>query len=314
MKYSIIIPVYNSQAILPDLILKLEQTILTIAEPNDYQIILINDNSWDNSWDVIQKLSTNHLNITGLNLSKNYGEDNCRMAGFNYAEGEIIITMDDDLQHHPQDIPALIHQLNLNNADICFGRFPIKKQVLWKNFGSCFNNLMAKILLKKPKTLYLSTFIIFKGWVKNEIIKYTGPFPYVQGLLLNITSKITQLDINHHDRPEGKGNYNLIKSLRLWLKVATGFSITPLRISSYLGFFTAATSMLYGIYILTNYLFFQKDVRGWTSLFTAILFLGGIQLIMIGILGEYIGRIHLTTNRKSQFNIHEIIHSIEWKN
>jgi len=309
MKYSIVIPVYNSQDILSELLLRLKSVMEEMAAQNQYQIILVNDFSRDATWEQVLRIAATQPSIIALNLGKNYGEDNARMAGFNHAEGDIIITMDDDLQHNPSDIPALIAQMDSQHADICFGRFPVKHQALWKNLGSGFNDLMARILLKKPPSLYLSTFIIFKKWVRDEIIKYSGPFPYVQGLLLSVSSRITQLEVTHHPRLRGNGNYNLIKSLHLWLKVATGFSIFPLRLATYLGFITASFSLIYGLYILVEYLFFHQDIKGWASLFTLIIFFGSIQLILFGIIGEFLGRIYLNINRKPQYTLSDLLHS-----
>ncbi|MBP7460481.1 MAG: glycosyltransferase [Candidatus Delongbacteria bacterium] len=309
MKYSIVIPVYNSQDILSDLLSRLEAVMKVMAAQDQYQIILVNDFSRDATWERVLKIVATRPNIIALNLGKNYGEDNARMAGFNQAEGDIIITMDDDLQHNPSDIPALIAHMESQRADICFGRFPVKNQAVWKNLGSRFNDLMARILLKKPPSLYLSTFIVFKKWVRDEIIKYSGPFPYVQGLLLSVSSRITQLDVTHHPRLRGRGNYSLIKSLRLWLKVATGFSIFPLRLASYLGFITASFSLIYGLYILVEYLFFHRDIKGWASLFTIIIFFGSIQLILFGIIGEFLGRIYLNINRKPQYTLSDCLYS-----
>ena len=210
--------------------------------------------------------------------------------------------MDDDLQHSPADIPALYAKIR-EGFDVCYTTFDSRNHEAWKILGSRFNNLAATVLLKKPLNLYLSPFKAFHGDIKNEIIKYKGPFPYVDGLILSVTRHIASIKVAHHPRLEGESNYSPAKLVRLWLHMATNFSILPLRVASYLGIAFSITGFLLAIVLIIMRLLSHDIPVGWTSLAVAILVIGGIQLLAIGAIGEYLGRAFLLLNRQPQFVI-----------
>jgi undecaprenyl-phosphate 4-deoxy-4-formamido-L-arabinose transferase len=275
------------------------------AHFESYELILVNDGSPDNSWEVIFQLTREHDFIVGVNLRRNVGQDNAIMAGLNVASGEVIIIMDDDLQHDPADISTLYDRLQ-DGFDVVYAHFERKRQALWKNLGSWFNDRFAIVVLGKPKDIYMSPYKALRREVVDEIIKYSGPYPYVDGLIFTITSNIGDVPATHHPRFAGKGNYNLVRSIGVWLKLATGFSVIPLRMATFLGGVISLFSFMLAFYFVLETLLLKRAPSGWPSVIVAILFIGGIQLIGIGAVGEYIGRIFMTQNQRPQFTVKEI--------
>ena len=232
MELSIIVPVYRSEECLPELARRVQAAVS--GHFRDYELILVNDASPDASWQVISSLADTYPFVVGVNLRKNVGQDNAIMAGMHHATGEAVVVMDDDLQHDPADIPALCRALR-GGADVAYAAFDQKRQALWKNLGSWFNDRVAVVVLGKPKDVYLSPYKALRREIVDEIVKYDGPFTYVDGIIFNITSNITQVPATHHSRFAGRSNYNLFRSIRVWLKLATGFSVIPLRIATIIG-------------------------------------------------------------------------------
>lgn len=297
---SIVVPVYRSAPILPLLTEKVQQEISTLALPAGFELILVNDASPDNSWAVIRELATRYPFIKGVNLRRNFGQHNATMAGLNHALGDWVVVMDDDLQHPPEAIGQMLAALR-EGYDVCYTRYLNRQHAAWKRLGSAFNDWVATHLLGKPKGLYLSSFKAMRREVVQEVIKYDGPYAYLDGLILGVTSAITAVDIEHQARHEGEGNYNLSRSVSLWLKMATSFSILPLRLASFAGFALAGFSVLMIIYVVTEKWLHPELPAGWASLIATILFIGGIQTLCIGMMGEYLGRTYLKLNRKPQF-------------
>jgi glycosyltransferase involved in cell wall biosynthesis len=295
---SIVIPVYNSENILHELNNQVSASMLNM----DYELILVNDKSKDKSWDMICELARINGRIRGFSLKKNSGQDNAIMAGLSQARGKFIVVMDDDLQHSPSDISKLYEKCK-DGYDICYGLFREKKQSLWKNAGSRVNDLLAEVFLHKPKGLYLSPFKLMSESVVKKINEYRGPFPYVDGIILSLTSNITQIELTHNKRAEGKSNYNLLKSISVFLKHVTGYSLYPLRIASLIGLFAASLSFLLGGFYVLDYLSTDRRVEGWISLVLLIVFFNGLILMCLGLIGEYIGRIYLTVTAKPQYVI-----------
>ena len=300
---SVVIPVYKSQDCLSELAKRLTDVLDGLGK--SYEIVLVNDCSPDGSWEKIVELSNIYDKIKGVNLRKNFGQDCAIMAGLNNSSGKCVIIMDDDLQHDPADIPALYN--GLDGYDVCYALFESKKQSWFKNLGSWFNGKVAEIVIKKPQKIYLSPFKAIKREVINEIIKYDGPYPYIDGLLFRTTRNISQVKIEHHGRYAGKGNYNLIKSIRVWMRLATNFSVLPLRIATILGFIASIIGFLLALYFIIRHFLNGRAPVGWASLIITLLFMGGIQLIAIGAVGEYIGRLFMFYGKEPQFIIREII-------
>jgi polyisoprenyl-phosphate glycosyltransferase len=295
---SIVIPVYNSENILHEL----NKQISICMEHLDYELILVNDKSRDKSWERICELAKINTRIRGFSLKKNAGQDNAIMAGLSQANGAFVVIMDDDLQHSPADVVKLYEKCK-EGYDVCYSFFKEKKQSLWKNAGSALNGMLAELFLRKPKGLYLSPFKIMRASVVKEINEYRGPFPYIDGIILSVTSNIAQLELAHNKRAEGKSNYSLIKSVSVFLKHVTGYSLYPLRFASLIGLMAASLSFLLGGYFIIDYLSTDSRVEGWISLILLIVFFNGLVLMCLGLIGEYIGRIYLTVTAKPQYVI-----------
>lgn len=297
---SIVIPVYRSELILPRLVEQVSEQMREAGLAENFELILVNDASPDNSWGVIRSLAAAYPFIRGVSLRRNFGQHNAIMAGLNHVRGDLVVLMDDDLQHPPQAIADMVRALN-EGYDVCYTRYLNRQHAAWKKLGSRFNDWVATRLLNKPRGLYLSSFKAIRREIADEIIKYDGPYAYVDGLILDTTRSITTIDIEHQARDEGEGNYNLRRSLSLWLKMATSFSVVPLRLATLMGFALAALSALMIIFVIVQKILHPELPAGWASLIATVLFIGGMQTMFIGLIGEYLGRAYLKLNRKPQF-------------
>jgi glycosyltransferase involved in cell wall biosynthesis len=299
---SIVIPVYNGADSVPALIAALQD--LSIA--GGHEIVLVNDGSADNSLAVCQDIVRKaRLPITLVNLARNYGEHNAVITGLRYASGEHIITMDDDLQNPPEEVQRLLTFAQRGGNQVVYTHFDEKKHAAWRNVASRFTNIVADFVLDKPPGLYLSSFRCMTAFVAREITRYEGPFPYVDGLILQVTNDIGQLLVRHLPRATGTSNYTMRRLLRLWTNMFVNFSVMPLRISTLTGFALSALGAVGGA-IAVGEALLSSPPPGWASLMAAVLLLSGVQLLILGIVGEYLGRLYLTANRKPQSVIKEV--------
>jgi glycosyltransferase involved in cell wall biosynthesis len=304
---SIVVPVYRSAQILPQLVDQIHAEMCKEGLVDSFELLLVNDASTDSSWEVIRSLALKFTFIKGISLRRNFGQHNAIMAGLNHVNGDFIILMDDDLQHPPNAIGDMVRALS-EGYDVCYTNYLNRQHVIWKKLGSRFNDWVATHLLGKPKGLYLSSFKAIRKEVVEEIVKYDGPYAYIDGLILDVTRYITTIPIEHQARHEGEGNYNLRRSFSLWMKMATSFSVLPLRLASYAGFALAALSLVMIAFIIVLKFLHPEYPRGWTSLIATVLFIGGIQTLCIGMMGEYLGRTYLKLNNKPQF----VVGSMTW--
>ena len=309
---SVVIPVYGSAGILPLLATRLESA-LQACVPDAFEVILVHDHGPDNAWQVICDLALDRPWLKGVNLRRNAGQHNAVMAGFAHASGTFVITMDDDLQHDPDDIPRILQSLR-EGADLCYVRFEDRKHAAWKKLGSAFNDFVASKLLNKPRNLYLSPFRGIHHEVCQTALSYKGPFVYVDGLLLQSTSNYASITAKHHARQDGKSGYSLRKSISLWLQMATSFSIVPLRLVSLAGVLASAFAFLLAIGVIWQKLSNPGIAMGWPSLIVAILFMGGLQLLALGAIGEYTGRVLLNVNSRPQYVVGQRIYLSERSN
>lgn len=299
---SVVIPVYKSEECIPELTKQISDALKDF----NWELILVNDCSPDNSWTEIKKVAAENNNITGINLRKNGGQDLAILAGLNHAKGKWIVIMDDDLQHSPYDIPKLYTQAQ-KGFDVVYADFKQKKQKLWKNLGSWLNGKVSEITLGKPKGIYLSPFKIISGSVVKEMCKLNNLFPYIDGLIFQVTKNITQINIEHHKREYGKSNFTLLKSMQVFFRMMFGFSTFPLNFATYIGFFSSTMGFLLAIYFLVKFLLGLEPLTGWTSLIMVILILGGLILLALGIIGKYIGQMYLTINNSPKYIVKETV-------
>jgi undecaprenyl-phosphate 4-deoxy-4-formamido-L-arabinose transferase len=293
---SIVIPVYNGASSIAELVDAIEQ----LEIPGGHEIVLVNDGSRDNSLAVCRGLVEHaRVPITLLDLSRNYGEHNAVMAGLRHAGGAHVITMDDDLQNPPEEVERLLSHAQESGHEVIYTCYDEKQHAIWRNLGSRFTNWVAGFVLDKPKGFYLSSFRCMSAFVVREIARYDGPFPYVDGLILQVTQDIDRLQVRHLPRAEGRSNYTMRRLLRLWLSMFVNFSVMPLRLSTLTGFALSLIGTVGSIVVITEALFFAPPA-GWASLMAAVLLLSGVQLLILGIVGEYLGRMYLTANKKPQ--------------
>jgi glycosyltransferase involved in cell wall biosynthesis len=304
LSLSVVVPVYRSAPILPRLAKEVLAAATGAGHAGSFELILVNDASPDNSWAVIRELAREHPFVKGICLTRNFGQHNATMAGLNQATGDVVVIMDDDLQHPPEAIAAMVAAIH-SGYDVCYTKYVGRKHALWKKLGSSFNDLLATWILDKPRDLYLSSFKALRQDIVREVVKYDGPYAYVDGLILDITQSITSVPIRHGDRASGEGGYGLKRSVSLWLKMMTSFSVVPLRIASVTGMAIAGFSLAAIVSIVINKLLSPETAAGWSSLVALILFMGGLQLLFLGVIGEYLGRTYLKLNHKPQFVLRE---------
>lgn len=298
---SIVIPVYNGAETIGKLVDKLIEELSDLT----LEIILINDHSRDQSENICIGIQKKYPHIVGFySLAKNVGEHNAVLAGLNHASGDYIVIMDDDFQNPPSEVKKLISAATQNEYDVIYTYYDKKRHTSFRNFGSWFNDKVANIMLKKPRDLYLSSFKLINKFLANEIIKYKSPFPYIDGLILQITDNIGKIQVEHHERNEGRSNYTLRKLISLWINMFTNFSIIPLRISIILGFIFSFYGLIYGIFIIIERILNPNMAApGVASMIVTVSILAGVQLIAIGMIGEYVGRIFISQNKKPQYTI-----------
>jgi glycosyltransferase involved in cell wall biosynthesis len=300
---SIVIPVYNGAATIGTLV----DALAALEIEGGHEIVLVNDGSRDNSAEVCRKLAERRdVPVSFVNLSRNFGEHNAVMAGFNHVRGDYVINMDDDLQNPPSEVIKLYRYTRDNDYDAVYTRYAEKKHETWRNLGSRFANWVADKLLDKPKGLYLSSFRCLNAMVVENVVRYQGPYPYVDGLVMQVTQNIGSVEVDHFARVEGRSNYTIAKLLGLWLNLFVNFSVVPLRLSIILGFLMSGLGVFGAVWVTVE-AFGGETPQGWASLMIAVLLLSGIQLILLGVVGEYLGRVFLTANRKPQFLVRELM-------
>lgn len=297
---SVIIPVYNSESCLDELYSKISDALKNVS----FELIFINDGSSDKSWTKISVISENDIKVKAINFSKNFGQNNAILAGLKSCSGDYAVIMDDDLQHDPKDIISLVNECK-NGFDVCFASFDNLKQKGWKNAGSSLNGKVAEWFINKPKDIYLSPFKAIRRNVIDRISQYKGSYPYIDVMILQSTSSLTQIKVQHHKRFEGKGNFTFRKSLVVFLSHLFSYSVFPLKMLTWIGVLSAILSFSLGIYYLTEYFINGYHVEGWITLTLLLLFFGGLILFALGIIGNYISRIYQSGNFPEPFSIRE---------
>ena len=291
---SFVIPCYNSAKTILTVVNEVRQTMEGRKEFT-FEIILVNDNSTDETFSVIKQAALKDGRLTAIDLAKNFGQHSALMAGYSQATGDYIVSLDDDGQTPANEVFRLIDKLE-NGFDVVFASYPQKKHSFFRNFGSRINDMMAHHLIGKPKGLYLSSYFVARRFVIEELKRYTNAYPYVSGLLLRSTNRLANVSVNHRDREIGTSGYTLKKLLALWMNGFTAFSVKPLRIASLLGVIFAGIGFLYGIWIIISKLFIRTAPIGYSSLMAVLLFIGGTLMLILGMLGEYVGRMYISIN------------------
>jgi undecaprenyl-phosphate 4-deoxy-4-formamido-L-arabinose transferase len=294
---SIVVPVYRGAAtvgLLVDALSKLEVA-------GGLEIVLVNDGSPDNSAEACRALMANpSVPITYIEHARNFGEHNAVMTGLRQIRGAYVITMDDDLQNPPEEVVRLYDHARLGGWDVVYTRYTTKQHAAWRNLGSRFANKVADLLLDKPRGLYLSSFRCMSALVVGAVTRYAGPYPYIDGLIMQVTQRIDSIVVRHLPRVEGRSNYTLKRLVVLWLNLATSFSLAPLRMATFAGMFMAALGCIGAVATIAEALLTRATPSGWASTMTVILLVSGVQSMILGIMGEYVGRTFLSANGKPQ--------------
>ena len=296
-KVSIVIPVYNGATSIKPLVERLHEELKARFQ---LEVVLVNDFSPDNSAEVCTALAEKHSWVRFIHLARNFGEHNAVMAGLNYCSGDCAVIMDDDFQNPPTEVVRLVDKLQ-EGHDVAYSYYETKQHTLLRNLGSWFNNAVASLMIKKPWGLYLSSFKAINRFVIDEVTKYHGPYPYLDGLILRSTRNYGTQLVQHDPRQEGRSNYTLRKLVRLWLNMFTNFSIFPLRVASIAGFAFAVIGVVLAVVFLIEKLANPNLQAGWASTIVILLIISGVQLFALGMIGEYLGRLFLKDNGSPQF-------------
>ena len=300
---SIVIPVYRGAATIGRLV----EALSALRPAGGLEIVLVNDGSPDNSGDVCKMLvQSSTVPLTYIEHARNFGEHNAVMTGLRQASGAYVITMDDDLQNPPEEVIRIYDHARLGNWDVVYTRYGVKQHAGWRNIGSSFANAVADRLLDKPKGLYLSSFRCMSAFVVQAVTRYQGPYPYVDGLIMQVTQRIDSIEVDHLPRIEGRSNYNLARLVRLWLNLATSFSLAPLRLAIYAGVVMALLGAAGAVATIAEALLLHNTPSGWASTMTVIMLVAGVQSMILGVLGEYVGRTFLSANGKPQGTVRAV--------
>lgn len=306
---SVVIPCYNSQATIRKVVEMVMEEFKKMPG-YDCEFVLVNDGSpKDDTYGEIRKLGRDYPNVKGVNLLRNFGQHNALMAALHYTTGDYILGMDDDMQTHPSQISRLIHKME-EGFDLVYGCYPKKKNSFLKNLSSKLNEVSSRILLGRPKDIVSSNFWMITRQVRDEVIKYDSFNPYIDGIFYRTTHKIGNVEVEHFKREVGTSNYTLKKLIKLWLAY-WNYSVIPLRISSVLGCLSAAGGFLAALCIIIYKLIDPTVTVGWASTICVIVVFAGLILMVLGIIGEYLGKMILILNRTPQYIVRETINVTE---
>ncbi|MCI5620523.1 MAG: glycosyltransferase family 2 protein [Lachnospiraceae bacterium] len=307
MIISYVIPCYNSEKTIETVVNEIKDKMAELSS-YDYEIVLVNDCSSDGTFSVIKKICSENNNVIGIDHAKNFGQHAALMAGFHYVTGDVIVCLDDDGQTPANEVDKLLEKIE-EGYDAVYAEYDNKRHSAFRNFGSNINKKMTEIMLGKPKSLYVSSYFAVKRFVVDEMLKYQNAYPYVIGLVLRTTKNICNVKVNHRERLEGASGYSLKKLLALWMNGFTSFSIIPLRFATYSGCIAALIGFVYAVYTIIRKLVDPTRVIGWSSTISIMLILGGLILLVLGMIGEYVGRIYISINNSPQYVIRTVIHS-----
>lgn len=299
-KLSYVIPCYGSEHTIVSVVTDIKKLMKQDLKNYQFEIILVNDGSPDQVHNVIIKNYSNDKNVKYIQLAKNFSQHNAVMAGLRHTTGDIIICLDDDGQSPVYEIPRLLNELN-NDIDVVYAKYKTKKHSFFRNFGSKINDYMLRTMLGKPQELYISSFFAMKNYVKEAMIEYKNPYPYLGGLILRITDRIKNVETDHLNRNDGSSGYTIRKLLKLYVNGLTNFSVKPLRISLFFSITFILIAVISSIYLIINKLSNPDIPVGWTSMMIALLFVGAAITFLLGLIGEYIGRIYISINNIPQY-------------
>ncbi len=310
MKVSFVIPCYRSEHMIGKVVEEINRTMEGMPQYT-YEVVLVNDCSPDDTFGAIKALAETYSFVKGINLAKNFGQHSALMAGFRHITGDVVVCLDDDGQTPADEVGKLLARIE-EGEDVVYAKYDHKQHSAFRNMGSKVNELMTRFMLGKPKELYISSYFAARRFVIDDVIRYENSYPYVIGLVLRATKRISNVSVNHREREEGTSGYTIKKLLGLWFNGFTAFSVKPLRIATLMGGVSAACGFAYGLYTIIKKMVIPDVPVGFSALMSAIVVFGGMIMLMLGLIGEYIGRIYISLNSAPQYVIRDVV-NIETK-
>ena len=303
MKLSFVIPCYRSENTIETVVQEICDTVATRSGA-DYEIVLVNDCSPDGVWQVIKRLAANDNHIKGICLAKNFGQHCALMAGYGQATGDYVISLDDDGQTPASESFKLVDKLE-EGFDVVYGYYEHSAQHLFRRFGTWVNKKMAEAIIGQPKTLRTTSFFIMRKFIVEEIVRYPHPFAYISGLVFRATKNLGNVEVQHRRRIEGESGYTIAGLIGLWINGFTAFSVKPLRAATFIGLLCALVGFVAGLYVVYQKFINPEIPVGYTSMLATLLFVGGMIMFLLGLIGEYVGRIYISINQSPQYVVRE---------
>lgn len=308
-RLSFVIPCYRSAKTIGGVIDEITKTVEKDGR-YDYEIICVNDHSPDNTLEVLLELAEDpHIKV--IDLMRNFGQHSALMAGYNCVSGDYVVSLDDDGQTPPSEMFRLIDKLTEGGYDWVSARYTHKRESLYRRLGSRLSLKMSQELIGKPEGIDLNSYCVIRRELAEEIVKYKNAYPFVHGLMLRVTHNIANVEIDHKERTEGKSGYSFRKLVGVWMNGFTAFSVKPLRIASLLGVITALLGFMYGFFVIIQKLLKPEIAAGYSSIMAAVLFVGGVIMLLLGMIGEYLGRAYICLNNAPQFAIRSMVNMTE---
>ena len=306
-RISFVIPCYRSAKTIEGVVAEIRDIMASMPKYS-YDIFLVNDCSPDDTYEVIKALCAKYDNITGISLARNFGQHAALMAGLRRSDGDVVVCLDDDGQTPANEVGKLLEGIE-NGSDVVYASYENKQHSAFRNFGTWMNDIMTRMMLGKPRELHLTSYFAAKRFVVDSMLQYENSYPYIIGLVLRATRNISNVPVNHRSRETGTSGYTMKKLLGLWFNGFTAFSILPLRIATITGVVFAGAGFIYGIYTIVKKFVNPEVPLGFSSLMAAVVFIGGMLMIMLGLIGEYIGRIYISINNSPQYVVREEVGS-----
>lgn len=294
-KVSMVIGLYNSEKTIESVINEIEEVFAKLNK-YDYEIVLVDDYSPDNVYELVKNIAKTNSKIKVIHLAKNSGQTNAVIEGYRYATGDYIVEMDDDFQMPAYEIPRMIEKLENENLDVVFAKYPEQKESLFRRLGSKFNNKTSEMMIGKPKDIRINSFFVMRKFVKNVILQYSNNYPYVYGIIFATTKNVANIEVDHRERTNGKSNYTVKSLFRLWLNGLINYSVQPLRMVMKFGMIVTIIGFIAAILLIIQKFIVKDGAIGWTSIMVTVIIFSGVQLICIGMLGEYLGRLYLSNS------------------
>jgi len=299
---SVVIPCYKSAATIGKVVRMTREELLRGGY--GYEFVLVNDGSPDGgaTFAAIRALCEEDPQVKGIDLLRNFGQHGAIMAGLNQTRGDLVLLMDDDMQTHPSQVHLLLDKV-FEGYDVVFARYEGgPKESAFRRAGSAFAEWTEHLLASSPKGIYASSFFVMRDYVRDQVVTYTGPYPYIEGLVFRTTRNVTNVDVQHFEREQGTSGYTLKALVRLW-STMLGLSVLPLRVAAVAGGALSLTGLLWALVIVVRRLAGAIVVEGWASTMAVMLLCFGIVLMFLGLIGEYLGRLSLMVSAHPQFEV-----------